>query len=106
MFLDTFVSQLLYMSVVNQKTIRICADHEEYPVPLLSTMKFPGMRYWCPFCQEKGDVFYGEVIPSTPELEERKVKYAEASRDYLDGKTEEWTPSIKSEDLHMQTQSS
>lgn len=87
------------MSVVNEKTIRICADHEEYPVPLLSTMKFPGTRYWCPFCGEKGDLFYGEIVPSTPQLEERKIKYTEANRDYLDGKSETWFPNIQSENI-------
>lgn len=69
----------------DQKTILICANHEEeYPTPLISTMAFRGAEKWCPFCGEKGDIFYGEHIPSTPELEARKKKYREASDEYID----------------------
>lgn len=68
-----------------QKTILICANHEEeYPTPLISTLVFRGAEKWCPFCGETGDIFYGERVPSTPELEQRKEKYKKASDEYLD----------------------
>lgn len=67
------------------KTIRICASHEEeYPTPLLGTIAFHFYEKWCPYCGENGDIFYGETIPSTPQLEVRKQKYKEASKEYLD----------------------
>lgn len=70
----------------DKKTILICADHEEYPVPLIGTLVFMGAEKWCPFCGETGDIFYGERIDSTPELEKRKETYKKASNEYLDAK--------------------
>lgn len=69
-----------------KKTILVCADHEEYPVPLIGTMVFMGAEKWCPFCGETGDIFYGERIELTPELEKRKEIYKKASNEYLDAR--------------------
>lgn len=69
-----------------KKTILICADHEEYPVPLIGTMVFPSAEKWCPFCGETGDIFYGEMVELTHELEKRKEIYKKASEEYLDAR--------------------
>jgi hypothetical protein len=67
----------------NKSVITICTSHKNYKTPLIFTMAFSGAECWCPYCGMKADMFGGENVPSTPELEERKVKYKKASSEYL-----------------------
>lgn len=68
---------------MSNKTIAICAYHSDLQVPLISTFAFREAEYWCPFCGEEYGMFGGKNIDSTPELEQRLIKYKEASKEYL-----------------------
>ncbi len=83
----------------------ICAEHQEYQVPIISTMAFMGAEYWCPYCGMSCGIFGPgfEIIVSRQELEERHVKYKEASAKYLesvsDGDRIQWSYEVKAEDI-------
>ena len=64
--------------------IRICEDHQEYPVPLIWTFAFNGSEYWCPFCGFNGGMFgSGKEVPITAELKERRTRYEKFSKEFL-----------------------
>lgn len=62
----------------------ICSYHKDYPTPLVFTFAFPFNEYWCPYCDAKyGFLEPDDVAESTPELENRALKYAVIYKDYL-----------------------
>ena len=68
---------------MSKKKITICESHFKYEVPLISTFAFSGAEYWCPFCGQASGMFGGKTVESTPELEQRLIKYKEESKEYL-----------------------
>lgn len=64
--------------------MKICSNHSEYQVPLLSTMAFNGAEYWCPYCGASEGMFgAGETIKPTEKLLGRASIYREHSAYYL-----------------------
>ena len=54
------------------KFIKICGNHEDYPVPLIWTFAFNGSEYWCPYCGFNGGMFgTGKNVESTKGLKNR-----------------------------------
>jgi len=70
------------------KEIKVCGCDDEHQVPLIWTFAFDGAEYWCPYCGYTcGMMGAGEDVPITKELVDRKDKYVELSKDYLDAKS-------------------
>lgn len=70
-------------------TIRCCNRHTDYPVPVLSTVKFHKSEWWCPYCGAKYELFDGfKYYPITYKLNLRREFFERLSLDYLSDKTE------------------
>jgi len=66
------------------KEIMICDHHEDYPVPYIGTMAFPGAEAWCPYCGASTGVFGpGTKVKETPTLKNRLEAYRKFSRQFL-----------------------
>lgn len=69
---------------MSDEIIKICNDHLEYKVPLISTFAFRGAEYWCPYCGYiNGCLGAGENVKATKILLERLNKYEKLSDKYL-----------------------
>lgn len=63
--------------------MKICSNHRDYEVPLISTMSWNHYEYWCPYCNEhEGFLGAGESVEETEELIKRLVLYEKATKDY------------------------
>lgn len=72
-------------------TIRCCNRHTDYPVPVLSTVKFFKSEWWCPHCGAKYELFDGfKYYPIAYKLQLRREFFERLSLDYLSDKTEEY----------------
>jgi len=70
--------------VEEKREVRICSDHQDYQVPLISTCSFMGAEFWCPYCGFSGGVFgAGKFVPDSEELKTRHTRYKKFSSDYL-----------------------
>ena len=73
------------------QNVRCCSRHTDYPVPVLSTMKFYKTEWWCPHCGAKYELFDGfKYYPITYKLNLRRVFFEILSLDYLSDNTEEY----------------
>lgn len=64
--------------------IRICDSSHNYEIPLIFTMAFPGVEFWCPVCDcAWGMLGAGERVPATPALIERQERLVEITGPYL-----------------------
>lgn len=67
--------------------IRICSNHKDYEVPLISTFIFSGAEYWCPYCGvAEGFLGAGEFVDCTEELKKRSEMYLKATEEYRNAK--------------------
>lgn len=67
--------------------MKICSEHPEYQVPLISTFAFNGAEYWCPYCGYTGGMFgSGEDVKDTEKLHGRWYIYHEYSKLFLEAK--------------------
>jgi len=65
------------------KEIKICPNHQEHQVPMISTMIFRGSEAWCPFCGHDTGIFGDQIeVPRTKELVERGKYYERLSKEY------------------------
>lgn len=72
-------------------TIRCCNRHTDYPVPVLSTVKFDHHEWWCPHCGAKYQLFDGfKYYPIAYKLNLRREFFERLSLDYLSDKTENY----------------
>ena len=61
----------------------ICSNHEDYEVPLISTMSWNYYEFWCPYCDaHEGMMGAGESVDETEELKKRGELYEKATADY------------------------
>lgn len=67
------------------KKISVCPEHQDYQVPMISTMAFPGAELWCPYCGHDTGCPFGDdlELPITPELKKRYMWYKSKSRKYI-----------------------
>lgn len=64
--------------------IRCCANHTDYPTPVIFTFKFKYKEYWCPHCGAKYEFFDGfKYLKKTTILEERLRLFEDISNEYL-----------------------
>ena len=65
--------------------MKTCPSHEEYTVPMIQTMSFPGAELWCPYCGYTAGAPFGNVneTKETPELEDRGIKYFQFTTIFL-----------------------
>ena len=64
--------------------MKICRNHEDYPVPLIYTYAWNGSEYWCPFCGcHEGMLGAGMDVDETKELKKRAKLYEKATAEYL-----------------------
>lgn len=72
------------MTTTDTIEIKICAEHHEHQVPLISTFAFMGAEYWCPYCGKTYGMFDAwEKVPCTHELIVRHRKYKACSDELL-----------------------
>lgn len=63
--------------------MKICSSHQDYQVPLVSTMAWNYSEYWCPYCDKhEGMMGAGENVGETEELEKRGELYKKATEEY------------------------
>lgn len=65
--------------------IAVCSSHPEFQVPLISTYKFKGAEFWCPFCGQCYGLFGNYLeLKVTETLKNRLKKYKAHSTSYLE----------------------
>lgn len=61
----------------------ICSNHQDYKVPLISTMAWNSYEFWCPYCDKhEGMLGAGESVDEIKELKKRLKSYLKATSDY------------------------
>lgn len=75
------------MGNLHEGEILICPANHEEQIPLIWTFAFNGAEYWCPYCGQSFGMFYGKYVVTNPELEEKKKKYTEQSKEFLDAQS-------------------
>lgn len=75
--------------MADNKEIRCCSNHLDYPVPVIFTLKFKYKEWWCPYCGVKYEMFDGfKYLPTTDLLKSRLRLFKSLSKKYLTGDTE------------------
>jgi hypothetical protein len=66
------------------RQMKICPNHSDYIVPMISTLAFSGAEFWCPYCEHTTGWFGDyEERPPTMELVRRRKKYHKLVQPYL-----------------------
>ena len=69
--------------------IKICSDHRDYEVPLISTFAFRGAEFWCPYCGTAEGMFgAGENVKTTRQLEVRSEMWEQHTEEFLTARSQ------------------